>query len=83
MSELKKISIAVVGLGYVGLPLYMGLSKHFVTYGVDINQKLINELSLNKKNKLLFSEYECISKCSVVIVTVPFAKSSTSTTKSS
>ena len=33
----KKSSVAVVGLGYVGLPLAVALSHHFDVIGFDIN----------------------------------------------
>ncbi len=42
----KKISIAVIGMGYVGLPLANELSKKFETKGYDINKKKIRELNL-------------------------------------
>ena len=39
-----KDNIAVVGLGYVGLPLFIALNKHFNTIGFDINKKRVNNL---------------------------------------
>ena len=36
--------IAIIGLGYVGLPLAVEFSKKFQTYGFDINCKRIDEL---------------------------------------
>jgi UDP-N-acetyl-D-glucosamine/UDP-N-acetyl-D-galactosamine dehydrogenase len=36
--------IAVIGLGYVGLPLAVGLARHFDVLGVDINDQRIAEL---------------------------------------
>ncbi len=44
----KDISIAIIGLGYVGLPLANGLSKNFKTIGFDINNKKIKELKNGK-----------------------------------
>jgi UDP-N-acetyl-D-glucosamine/UDP-N-acetyl-D-galactosamine dehydrogenase len=38
------IKICVVGLGYVGLPLALELSKHFETFGFDVNEERINTL---------------------------------------
>ena len=35
----KKGSIAVVGLGYVGLPLALELAKSFRVIGYDINER--------------------------------------------
>ncbi|MFP4548764.1 MAG: nucleotide sugar dehydrogenase [Fidelibacterota bacterium] len=43
--ENKKI--AVVGLGYVGLPLAVEFGKKFDTIGFDINEKRVNELRNN------------------------------------
>ncbi len=40
----KKYKIAVVGLGYVGLPLAIEFSKKFKTIGFDINEKRVGEL---------------------------------------
>lgn len=37
-------TIAVIGLGYVGLPLAAELGKKYKTIGIDINQKRIEEL---------------------------------------
>ena len=42
MNPLK--SIAVIGLGYVGLPLALEFAKKYPTIGYDINAKRINEL---------------------------------------
>ena len=40
----KEIRIAVIGLGYVGLPLARLFSTKYTTIGFDINQKRVNEL---------------------------------------
>ena len=40
----KKYNIAVVGLGYVGLPLAVEFSKKFPVIGFDINKDRTNEL---------------------------------------
>lgn len=40
----KKYSIAVIGLGYVGLPLSIGLARNYDVTGFDINQSRIDEL---------------------------------------
>ena len=42
--KIKDSQIAVVGLGYVGLPLAVEFGKHFNTIGFDINQSRIKEL---------------------------------------
>ena len=41
---MKEHKIAVIGLGYVGLPLAVEFSKYFNTVGFDINKSRINEL---------------------------------------
>ncbi|MFZ2889937.1 Vi polysaccharide biosynthesis UDP-N-acetylglucosamine C-6 dehydrogenase TviB [Sulfuricurvum sp.] len=41
---LENVKIAVIGLGYVGLPLAVEFGKKFSTIGFDINQKRIAEL---------------------------------------
>ena len=44
VSEVKDISIIVVGLGYVGLPLAIALARHFPAIGLDVDQDRIAEL---------------------------------------
>lgn len=39
--------IAVIGLGYVGLPLAIALARHFTVTGFDVNQNRIQELQNN------------------------------------
>jgi len=41
---MEKPKIAVVGLGYVGLPLAVAFAKHFPVIGFDINLFCIEEL---------------------------------------
>lgn len=42
---LDKITIAVVGLGYVGLPLATEFAKHFRVYGFDLNTERVSQLN--------------------------------------
>ena len=75
------LKIAVIGLGYVGLPLANALSKNFSVFGFDHNIKRINELKLGidtnneikvKSNKIHFSDkLEDIKNCNIYILTVP------------
>ena len=44
----KKRSIAIVGLGYVGLPLACAFAKHFKVTGFDVKAKRIEELLAKK-----------------------------------
>jgi UDP-N-acetyl-D-galactosamine dehydrogenase len=77
--------IAVIGLGYVGLPLAVEFGKQYKTLGFDINQKRVEELKSGKDSTLevtpeelkqstnLFfsSEVEDLKQANVYIVTVP------------
>ncbi len=44
MFDINSINIAVIGLGYVGLPLAVHFAKKFNVIGFDINKKRIDEL---------------------------------------
>ena len=50
---MKNLKICVVGLGYVGLPIYLKLRNYFCTLGFDSNLKRIKSLKkgidLNKE----------------------------------
>jgi UDP-N-acetyl-D-glucosamine/UDP-N-acetyl-D-galactosamine dehydrogenase len=77
--------IAIVGLGYVGLPLAVAFGKKYKTIGFDINQKRIEELKefndrtlevtkgeIKKSQFLEFtSNQEQMRNCSIYVVTVP------------
>ena len=39
-----KTKICVIGLGYVGLPLILNISKRYECFGFDINKKRIESL---------------------------------------
>ena len=41
---MKNIKIAVIGLGYVGLPLAVEFAKKYEVIGFDINSKRVEEL---------------------------------------
>ena len=45
----KKWKIAVIGIGYVGLPLILGLAKKYNVIGYDINNHRIETLKKNAK----------------------------------
>lgn len=49
---MEKSKIAVVGLGYVGLPLAVAFAKKFKVIGFDINEKRIAELKDGKDDTL-------------------------------
>ena len=85
MIELGKCNIAVIGLGYVGLPLAIEFGKYFPVVGFDINLERIAELKSGvdatrevtrsefKSASLLnfSSEIDAIENCNIFIVTVP------------
>ena len=45
----RTASIAVVGLGYVGLPIALEFAKHFNVVGFDINEAKVN-MMINGKD---------------------------------
>ncbi len=81
----EAIHMAVIGLGYVGLPLAVGFGRHFPTLGFDIKRERIDELErgedhtlettpdeLHAARHLQFShDAEDLKQCNVFIVTVP------------
>jgi len=81
--EFKKI--AVIGLGYVGLPLAVAFGKYRATVGFDINTRRVQELQSGKDHTLEVSAEEltgaqhlsftadkaALADCDVIIVTVP------------
>jgi UDP-N-acetyl-D-glucosamine/UDP-N-acetyl-D-galactosamine dehydrogenase len=81
----NKINIAIIGLGYVGLPLAVEFGKKFPTLGFDINSQRIAQLQdaidvtreveseeLRQATQLQFtSQIETLHDCDVYIVTVP------------
>ncbi len=82
MSELKRI--AVVGLGYVGLPLAVHLARHFSVIGLDIDSSRVEELQagLDRTNEIdanslsastleLTDQVSGIENAEIFIVTVP------------
>lgn len=80
----KKEKICVVGLGYVGLPLAVALSKQFKVVGFDKSEKRIKELKngIDRTGEISRTELEncdlslsfdpsVISECRFIIVAVP------------
>lgn len=56
----EKIKIAIVGLGYVGLPLAVEFGKKFPTLGFDIDKQRVNELT-SGFDKTLETQFQDIS----------------------
>ena len=86
MEKTRDYKIAVIGLGYVGLPLAVELSNIFKVVGFDIKIKRINDLKKNidetkeisaknlknTKNKIIFTNnISLIKNCNIFIITVP------------
>ncbi|MGA8882255.1 MAG: nucleotide sugar dehydrogenase [Acinetobacter sp.] len=83
--QLSDLKIAVIGLGYVGLPLAVEFGKKVPVIGFDIHQKRIDELKsgqdhtlevspveLAQSKHLLYSaDLEDLKGCNFFIVTVP------------
>ena len=81
----EKVHIAVIGQGYVGLPLAIAFGKKYPTIGFDINLSRIDDLKngvdhtneaspqqLKSAGKLTFSSsINDIKECNLYIVTVP------------
>jgi len=82
---MKNIRIAVIGLGYVGLPLAVEFGKKYITLGFDINKSRITELEagndrtlevdaagLKSAEMLSYScDTEVLKQFNVFVVTVP------------
>ena len=54
----KDLKIAIIGLGYVGLPLALEFAKKRNVIGFDINKKRVNELKSGIDKNLEFSKHE-------------------------
>lgn len=79
------MKIAIIGLGYVGLPLAIALGEHYEVIGFDINSKRVQELQngfdrtgeatkeqIQSSKGLQFSDtLATIASCTFYIVTVP------------
>ncbi|QOW54228.1 MULTISPECIES: Vi polysaccharide biosynthesis UDP-N-acetylglucosamine C-6 dehydrogenase TviB [Acinetobacter] len=85
MLQLSDLKIAVIGLGYVGLPLAVEFGKKVPVIGFDIQQKRIEELQSGQDHTLEVSPEELqqatqlsysanlddLKSCNFFIVTVP------------
>jgi UDP-N-acetyl-D-galactosamine dehydrogenase len=82
--DIKDARIAVIGLGYVGLPLAVEFAKKYPVVGFDINEPRIQELRQGKDSSLevepeelaavsmtFTDQLDDIRGCNVYIVTVP------------
>ncbi len=57
----KKIKIGIIGLGYVGLPLFISFSKKFKTKGFDIDKEKISDLRNSKDKTLQIKKNELLN----------------------
>lgn len=77
-------TVAIVGLGYVGLPLAVGFAKHLRTIGYDVSHERVAELQqgydrngetpeheLRQPNLIFTSDPSLLREADVIIVTVP------------
>ena len=85
MLQLSELKIAIIGLGYVGLPLAVEFGKKVPVVGFDIHQKRIDELQSGQDHTLEVSPKELkqathlsyttnlqqLADCNFFIVTVP------------
>ncbi len=85
MLQLSDLKIAIIGLGYVGLPLAVEFGKQLPVVGFDIHQKRIQELQSGQDHTLEVSSEELkqaihlsysanlddLRSCNFFIVTVP------------
>ena len=85
MKDISKIEIAVIGLGYVGLPLAVEFSKKRSVVGFDIDKRRIKDLKDAKDKTLVITEDELndakhlhltsksedLTECNFYIITVP------------
>ncbi len=83
--DLNRINIAIIGQGYVGLPLAIEFEKKYPTIGFDINQNRIDNLNnfidntnevssdqLKSTSNLIFSSnINDLIKANIFIITVP------------
>lgn len=58
MFQIEQLNIAIIGLGYVGLPLAVEFGRHVPTVGFDINQHRIDELKQGHDHTLEVSAQE-------------------------
>ena len=76
--------IGIIGLGYVGLPLFLELDKKILVHGYDHDQNRVKELkhgidrnsllskiSFRPNKKSFSSQIEDIKNCNIFIVTLP------------
>jgi UDP-N-acetyl-D-galactosamine dehydrogenase len=85
LPDLANIRIGIIGLGYVGLPLAVYLSRHFPVVGFDIDATRVEELTsgIDRTHEVTEEEFaatkelsysakiEDLKSCNFYIITVP------------
>ena len=83
--EINSAKVAIIGLGYVGLPLAVAFSQKLNVIGYDISEQRISDLKdgydvtlevgpeeLKQADKLRFTNNSAdLADCNIFIVTVP------------
>src|SRR6476659_4720129 len=84
-AELKNVRVGIIGLGYVGLPLAVYMTRHFPVLGFDVNQARVGELAKGRdrtgevtdeefaaaRTLSFTADTEALRDCNFYIVTVP------------
>ena len=61
INDIKKLKLAIIGLGYVGLPLALEFSKKRKVIGFDTSKKRIEELKSGIDKNLELTKNELLS----------------------
>ena len=83
--NVQKTQIAIIGMGYVGLPLAIEFEKIYQTFGYDSNKQRISELMsgfdstreieskdlANLQNLIFSNDIRSIEDCNIYIICVP------------
>ena len=83
---MTRITLGIIGLGYIGLPVALSFAKKYRVVGFDLNKKRIKDLNdyndtnnefkktkikSSKKNIIFTSNPVHLSNCKIYIITVP------------
>lgn len=69
--QANNIKIAILGLGYVGLPLAEAFAKHYPVIGYDVNVKLVESLRSKVEGLEFTSSPDLLADCTIYIIAVP------------
>ena len=68
MIKKQDFKIAIIGLGYVGLPLAVEFGKKFKTVGFDINEIRIKELLNGEDSTLEVSKNQLMNSKNLILL---------------